>query len=415
MKIAIVYGWSDDNKGDSAIVSGSITLLRNAFPEAHFTLIPLDQSLGQKDYRHLLRAFPGILEIASTSYPEMKKPKFRYLRLVASSWFSLLPRPFQSDLEAIASADLVVCKGGHILHTDVYKSHMSATAAMLQYAYFPIAAFRYNKPVIFLGHSLGPFWGAVDRYLASFVLKRSNMVFVREPISAQVARQLGVPEDKLKVIPDMAFAIEPRYTPAVHSILQDYGLEKSNFAVMTIRSWHNERLQLRFMQEMANLVRYLLRDGHVEKVALVAHTIGPTPIEDDRLASRELFRLVEGHDVVLIEQDLSPEEMVALYGKAQLLVGTRFHSVIFASIAGVPAYSIAYAGPKAEGIMKMLGAEDLVQHISTFSAKKAIEDITSEKMARWKAQVKDKVAVLRRQLEDLVPFLRGLVEGKRND
>jgi hypothetical protein len=56
-----------------------------------------------------------------------------------------------------------------------------------------------------------------------------------------------------------------------------------------------------------------------------------------------------------------------------------------------------------------------VQHISTFSAEKAIKDITSEKMARWKAQVKDRVAVLRRQLEDLVPFIRSLVEGKRND
>lgn len=418
MKIAIVYGWSDDNKGDSAIVNGSIRLLRKAFPEAHFTLIPLERFLGQRDYRHLTQTFGMELRVSSTSYPEPRTRSLRYLRSVASSWLSVLrPRPFQPDLEAIKSADLVVCKGGHILHTNAHRRRVGAIAAMLHYAYFPVAAFRYHKPVVFLGHSLGPFRGAADRYLAGVILRRASMLFVREPISAQVARELGVSADKVKVIPDLAFAIEPWHSLAVESILNRHNLEKDNFAVVTVRTWHIGQLQQqRFLQEMAKLILYLLRNKIVKKVAIVAHTIGPTPIEDDRVASRELFQLlsvqVSDQKVVLIEEDLSPEEIAALYGKAWLLVGTRFHSVILASVAGVPAYSIAYAGPKAEGIMKMLGVEHFVQHIDTFSADKAIKDITSEKMEEWRAQVKDKVKGLRRQLEDLVPFLRRLVEGE---
>ena len=42
------------------------------------------------------------------------------------------------------------------------------------------------------------------------------------------------------------------------------------------------------------------------------------------------------------------------------MVGTRFHSVIFALNVGVPAIAIAYGGNKSRGIMKDFGLEDFV-------------------------------------------------------
>lgn len=412
MKIVIVYGWHDDNKGDSAIVKGSIKILRQAFPNANFVIIPINQALSERRaYRHLLKDFSEILTIEQSSYPSSKKSKLGYLKGVLKSWFGMVFRnPTLPDLKSIASADLVVCKGGHILHTEARKTQLRAMVAMLQYAYWPVLAIRYGKPVVFLGHSLGPFYGSIDRMIASYILRKLTAVFVREAISAKTAVKLGVPVSKIKLIPDLAFALKPLYSPAVESIIKKHGLKSGNFAVITVRQWFAN--QSRFIQEMAELVRGLLRESIVKKVAIVVHTTGPTFIEDDHIASRELYQLLQNeNNIVLIDYDLSPEEMIALYGEAKLLVGTRFHSVIFASIAGTPAYAISYVGPKAEGIMEMMSVQHLVQDIHTFSAEKALTDIKSQDFTLWRAQIQEKVKGLHEQLEELVPLLRSLVNG----
>ncbi|TOG57529.1 hypothetical protein CGI98_23495, partial [Vibrio parahaemolyticus] len=51
------------------------------------------------------------------------------------------------------------------------------------------------------------------------------------------------------------------------------------------------------------------------------------------------------------------------YSKFDVVTGTRFHSVIFSQVYGVPAFAIAYGGNKSRGIMRELGLEDYVVDI----------------------------------------------------
>jgi colanic acid/amylovoran biosynthesis protein len=53
-----------------------------------------------------------------------------------------------------------------------------------------------------------------------------------------------------------------------------------------------------------------------------------------------------------------------MYGGLDLLVGTRFHSVIFAMTASVPVLAIEYEH-KTSGIMKDLGLDEWVHDITT--------------------------------------------------
>ncbi|MNV68500.1 colanic acid biosynthesis protein [compost metagenome] len=50
------------------------------------------------------------------------------------------------------------------------------------------------------------------------------------------------------------------------------------------------------------------------------------------------------------------------------VIGTRFHSVIFSQIMGVPSIAIAYGGNKSRGIMRELDLEEFVVDIESISS-----------------------------------------------
>jgi colanic acid/amylovoran biosynthesis protein len=96
----------------------------------------------------------------------------------------------------------------------------------------------------------------------------------------------------------------------------------------------------------------------VDAVAVVTNVLGPSRVEDDRGPSRTLHdglaARVGRQRVCLVDDDLAPDELAALYGAATLVVGERFHSVLLALAAGTPAYAISYFTNKAEGMMQDL-------------------------------------------------------------
>jgi colanic acid/amylovoran biosynthesis protein len=153
---------------------------------------------------------------------------------------------------------------------------------------------------------------------------------------------------------------------------------------------------------MAEAVRGVLREGLAERVALVAHCHGPTPHEDDRVATRALAERLQGLPVRAVEEDLAPRELVALYGRARAVVGTRFHSVIFALAAGTPAFAVSYFGPKAQGIMDMLGMSELCADTAGFRAAQALPRMRGLVEPAHRADVRERVARLRGELRHAV-------------
>ncbi|HDH44651.1 MAG TPA: hypothetical protein ENG66_04595 [Thermococcus sp.] len=103
---------------------------------------------------------------------------------------------------------------------------------------------------------------------------------------------------------------------------------------------------------------------------LVNHTIGPTPTEEDSVAVRSLYEAIKlKENVEVIDtHGLTPYDLISLYASARLLIGTRFHSVIFALLSGTPVVAISYFGPKTFGIMKSLGLEQFVLDIGKANA-----------------------------------------------
>jgi SAM-dependent methyltransferase len=78
---------------------------------------------------------------------------------------------------------------------------------------------------------------------------------------------------------------------------------------------------------------------------------------DDRVVARRVAARLTGAVVVVEEEELSFQAVRGLAASCDLLLGTRMHSLIFATTAGVPAVGIAYEA-KTQGWLSQLGLGD---------------------------------------------------------
>ena len=221
----------------------------------------------------------------------------------------------------------------------------------------------------------------------------------------QKLAHLGIEDVKLSLVPDAAFVLIPNHTSRVDLVLQSHNLHEEKFWAITVRQWSSYTES--FLDQIEILINSALQKGLIEKIALVAHTQGPSQGGDDRVPTYTLSeRFQTNPAVTVIDDDLTPGELVALYSQAKLMVGTRFHSVIFALVGGTPAYAVSYAGPKTWGIMKMLGIDYLCSDMSDFSASEALERIKEANLEQIAAELPTKISGLQQQLGEQFESLK---------
>lgn len=372
MKIVLANAWHDDNKGDSAIALATLGFLHRRYPgaEVHLrSLLRADDPAFARAYRHVQLQFPDT---------------------------KILPRAWRRG--PIIDADLVVLQGG----SNVFDSGRGLILGLprLVRVLFPAwAAQRAGIPTVFLGHTLGPFPPGPARWLVRRILARSEAVILREARSRDLAIALGVPPDVLTTAPDLAFAIEPDESSLVHNVLTTRGLRNRRFAAFAVRRhpYRGEADTSEMIRTLARAARRLLDDGVVEQAVVVAHTVGPTPVEDDREVSHRLAEAI-GHNATVIDNDLTAPELAALYGHAEVVVSVRLHGALLALAGGTPAFAISYFTAKTEGVMDQLGMADRVASFDDLDE----DDVFERARALIGEDVSAVAADCRRQLEGVL-------------
>jgi len=416
-KITLVNGWHDDNKGDSAIVIATMKLLQAKRDDIRFGLVS-ELDLGKDDiihaYRHVLSAIgpisitPRILTTFSPSSAFWRYPSaLNYLRRFLVEASRTAPSTHCSR-QLIAQSDLVISKGGHMLHAR--KSNPIHWANLYSHLYPLVLSRKYMVPYAIWGHSLGPFADRLSLSLTSRVLANAELVAVREKISYDIALQMDVPRDKLRLIPDPAFAIEPHYSERLKLALQGHGLLPNDFIAVTVRPWLSLPRQDfgHYLDGIAKMSRRLVDRGLASHIAVVVHAMGPNQNENDLVASKMLMERLRDAPAILVDDDFSPEELCALYGQSRFVIGTRFHSVILALAAGTPAYAISYFGPKAVGMMQDLGMGEWVTAINALHVDKTVEMVLRSDLNDKRDEIIQKVRQYRKKLRDETNFLLAL-------
>lgn len=279
-------------------------------------------------------------------------------------------------IDRIRASDLVIGSGGGYF----FSHRRRFPGPMFFQNYLPLriaAAFR--KPVVLFPQSFGPLMSsAAGRLLKNLLNNRSvKKIYARETASLAYIKTL-LPESreaKLDFCPDIALALRKDRSPDHPRRTLDL---PRPVAALTVRSWDFPEVT-RARDKKARQERYLgavvkacgeFQERWKGSVAIVPQVRGPGVFENDEIPSKLIWaelkkRLPPGHLAYIpLPVDVSPWTLIDIFAQSDLVLATRFHSALFALLAGTPAVSLAYQ-PKSRATMAWLQLEEWSLDIST--------------------------------------------------
>jgi polysaccharide pyruvyl transferase WcaK-like protein len=316
--VADVAGPDDYHLGDEAMLEANLATLRRLAPGLCFTVPSRDPAWTGRRYD--VDAIP-----AATLPADVLADPGRWEHELRAGAALLDP---ETRAELARCDGLVISGGGNLCST--WPEKVLERAALMAHA--AAAA----MPIVVVGQTVGPTLHGAERAALAAVLPHAGWVGVREAESQALATALGVPAERVHVQLDDAFFLAPEPVAgehaaplAAHPRRIVVTLDASFAAPVTDGALRALASQLDGLAEL--LDASLVFSPHVGGTRVPAS-------HDDRVVGRKLAELVRRPLVLL---DLwQPRAFRGLIAESMLVVSSRYHPLVFATAAGVPALGI---------------------------------------------------------------------------
>lgn len=380
--VCIIGTYDSRNKGDAAIVVGTIRAIKTTFPDAHVTIVSYNLDRDTEFYSTVSctvvpapSADCGKGKSLGKAVRVGRVAMGVILSLVLSRGcrrrVSLLGRATSARefLDSVLDADLIIgCGGGYLQDS----GGISLYVQLLQL----VAAKLSSRPIVVLGASLGPFRHRINGWLVARALAGSKCI-VREDISLGVAQSIGMPHDSVMRGADMAFALD---TDLAH--LGSKAADRLSGAPLsvgvTVRDWMFPGSQNRWRaQEAYDIAMATSLDLIGERLQcdiVFLPQVVAFPSDDDRVTGHRILGLMSYDRVRCEDADLSLGALMRCYSMMDVVIGTRFHSVVLSLMSGTPAVAIEYEH-KTRGIMRDLGLESWVLSIAGLDSNLLVDKV----------------------------------------
>ena len=281
----------------------------------------------------------------------------------------------------IKHCSAVFVKGGGFIHsygklTDSYTVYFNLFHIRL--------ALRFGKSVFVMPNSFGPFSGPLVKHMVQSTFRRCKYVCTRESISREMLSKIGV---KNHLIPDLGFSLCKSLVPGEFTNLQE-NISTRKIVAITVRPYRYptssniSEKQNQYILAISDFAKYLYMSGYYPVFVEQVIAKNPHAHESDMRAILEITSgLLEGEYAILSNTSWSCRQLKAIYASCYCVVGTRFHSVIFALSEGVRALAISYGGNKGEGILKDIGLSEYcipIEQLDFNRIKGAFEALVSD-------------------------------------
>lgn len=364
-KITITNAYTWYNKGDAGILLGIVETLKKLYDKDVeidvLSFTPEEDKIRYCKDSTIKNVYSNVLN----PHP-YKHTKIGKIIAVFKLFFSMIYQILtinmskktlinkRENYKSLSEADFIVVCGGGFLGGRKFDSFMHLFQIYINS--------KFEKKVIMMGTSIEPITNSFVKKITEKILKNVDYIYAREIITYNYLKSF-MPEDKIELIPDMAFMLED-----IKNKL-DYVEEwKKNFDVIygiTVRKWdfpeenNGNKLFENYKNELAKFIEYKAKKDNVLFVfvpqVIVEHS-------NDAKVAKEIKELlsdeIKNHFVIL-EDDIHPKEVKQLIWNFDYFIGTRMHSNIFAISMGVPTIAIAYE-KKTNGIMHTAELDDFV-------------------------------------------------------
>lgn len=239
---------------------------------------------------------------------------------------------------------------------------------------------RQNKPMFFLPQSWGSFEKPEVKEAIGHLLVHANTRYYSrdEKSSRYLEEVLKKSCGSIASSPDIVFSFKGGTPEQGENILRTMGCSMKRRLIGMAPNYRvYERTEGRgagnkYIQSIVKLIEHCLKRHDVD-IVLQANEIYEYNNEpDDRYLCSIISALVNTPDRCFMTRDsLTAEETKALIGKFDYMIGSRFHSLVFAFSQGIPGMSISWSHKYRE-LFSLFSMEDYVQEYEDMKEKSLI-------------------------------------------
>ncbi|MBI1360387.1 MAG: dTDP-4-dehydrorhamnose 3,5-epimerase [Alphaproteobacteria bacterium] len=344
--IVLYGGFGIGNTGNDATLEVALAELKKRLPAARFTVAASMPGVVERDFGAPAVAIREDLQRLSRLPGPLGKMVNEFRRWSATH-------------RLMRSVDYLVVPG-----TGVFDDLLVTT---MQHAYpmwrWCAAAKQAGAKVMFVSIGAGPVERPLNRRFFGWTAAMADHRSYRdENAKAFVRDRLGVDTSRDVVTPDLVFGLDAPRPPLRSGARRTIGI-----GVMDYHTWRGEKgsaddIYEAYMGKLAAFSAGLLKQGNA--IHILVGDVGDAPAAAD-LRNRLVETAPDREGDVTIAQPGSLRDLCGEVGKTDIVVATRYHTVVSALICGRPAISLGYA-EKNRAVMTDFGLGAYCQNIRDF-------------------------------------------------
>ncbi len=218
-----------------------------------------------------------------------------------------------------------------------------------------------GKPVVKFTQDMGPFQKKKTRYPTKFFLGMVDLIIARSTATQNYLREIGITR-QVHVRPDSAFVLDSVPPRRINDIMLRESLNRRPLIAIIPTtvidrqvSGGNTEAQNEYTVMLAAMADHLIEALNALVIFIPNETQGGY---DDIYVIKKIHAGVKSKsDVRLITAEYKAEELKGLIATCDLLIASRYHSVIAATSMCVPTMVIGW-GHKYNEVMKIVGLSD---------------------------------------------------------
>ncbi len=222
--------------------------------------------------------------------------------------------------------------------------------------------------VMLYANGIGPIRNESNHKAIRKTLNRVDLITLREPSSKEELERFGVTEPEILVTADPAFMLTAAGAEEVSVLLSRMGLPQGKkYCGIAIRPWkHSDRELVSIVAATADFIK----TAYDMEILLI-----PMQESKDTEICRRVIAAMKEKAYLLSGQPL-PAQLLGVVGGAELILGMRLHTLIYAAKMGVPAIGLTY-DPKIDATMSYMGQNYIAsaKHLNPVTLKRWVEEI----------------------------------------
>jgi len=252
-------------------------------------------------------------------------------------------------IHRVYSSDIVIIGGGGLFFDYSFLDTVLLIKTQILYWIFIIfLSTILRKRIMVYGVGIGPLNSWVAKKLLVKAFNTVDIITVRDNQSKNLLTSLGISKI-VHVTSDPVFSL--------NLSLPEAEIEnKSEYIVVTIRSW-NVEIDNKLIDIMSRFCDFLITNEY--NIIII-----PMNIKKDLSISEQLLSKIDSKNASILKC-IEVHEIFSTIGAAKMIIGMRMHSLIFASLSGVPIIALSYNTQKVKEFMNQL---DITEYL--FDAEK---------------------------------------------